>query len=414
MSGDFTLSSDLNDNCDSNLGASSLTSDFEADYQLIQNQSAQYCMSDPALQDGLDTTSWQGFIDLVKSGYNHLESNYELLLAGEIGAIYIVALIPLLLGLILEISLMISHRRKEGRSDNRQRQAALMTQGRVVADKIAGVTEPYPWVYRVLTGVVISLHLVLVLLFIVAVPEYDRDVWCEEHKTQNSILKAGMETERLQRYQRRANCEIRKAVVLIDESVETLSGVFSKENQSTVSTLKEVVAKMSDSARKLDSTKTAIDGFQVQLEQATANTEDVLKTLLVMEEIAIQVGATDKSSNGALITSRTIPAALSDIEGLLSLQPTQDWYQSHLVVKADLEKLATGSMLSSMSLTEVKQEKSLQKLAEQQALMQKNIAQLQSQRVSQELVTSLADKVAEKVKQQTRYPLIMQPMNSAP
>jgi hypothetical protein len=251
-------------------------------------------------------------------------------------------------------------------------------------------------------------------LFIVAVPEYDRDVWCEEHKTQNSILKAGMETERLQRYQQRANCEIRKAVVLIDESVETLSGVFSKENQSTVSTLKEVVAKMSDSARKLDSTKTAIDGFQVQLEQATANTEDVLKTLLVMEEIAIQVGATGKSSNGALMSSRTIPEALSDIEGLLSLQPTQDWYQSHLVVKADLEKLATASMLRSMSLTEVKQQKSLKKLAEQQALMQKKIAQLQAQIFSQEMVNSLADKVAEKVRQQTSYPLIMQPMNSTP
>jgi hypothetical protein len=86
MSGGFTLSSDLNDNCDSNLGASSLTSDFEADYQLIQNQSAQYCMSDPTPQGGLDTTSWQGFIDLVKSGYNNLESNYQLVLAGEIGA----------------------------------------------------------------------------------------------------------------------------------------------------------------------------------------------------------------------------------------------------------------------------------------------------------------------------------------
>jgi hypothetical protein len=402
--GDIPLSININQNCDESSVVASSISDFQADYQLIQDQYAQYCAADDAnsLTDG---SLWESLIGLVKSGYNHLNTNYELLLSGEIGAIYVVALIPLLLGLVLEITLVISHRRKENRSDNRQHQTTLMTQGRAVAEKLAGVVEPYQWIYRSLTVGVILMHCILVLLFIVAVPEYDRDVWCEEHKTQHAILKAGLETERLQRYQQRANCEIRKAVILIDESVETLGSVFSKENQSTVSTLKQVVANMSDSAKKLDSTKTVIDGFQVQLEKATSNTEDVLKTLLVMEKIADQVGVNDSEAETAQAATRSLPDALKDIEGALSFQPSKDWYLSNLASKSEVKTL---------SLTDAQQIKLLNALAEEQILMKKQLSQLQGQIFSQQMVNSIADKVAERVRQQTTYPLILQPVPNSP
>ncbi len=398
------MSININQNCEDPSGAASSVSDFEADYQLIQNQYAQYCAADDTemLSGG---SLWESLIELVKSGYNHLNTNYELLLSGEIGAIYVVALIPLLLGLVLELTLVISHWRKEKRSDNRHHKTTLMTQGRVVAEKLADVVEPYQWVYRSLTVGVILMHCVLVLLFIVAVPEYDRDVWCEEHKTQHAILKAGLETERLQRYQQRANCEIRKAVILIDESVETLGSVFSKENQSTVSTLKQVVANMSDSAKKLDSTKTVIDGFQVQLEKATSNTEDVLKTLLVMEKIAQQVGVNESEPEQAQAVTRSLPETLKDIEGALSFQPSKDWYLSNLASKSELKTL---------SLTDTEQIKLLNALAQEQILMKKKLSQLQGQIFSQQMVNSIADKVAERVRQQTTYPLVLPPLSSSP
>ena len=403
------MSIDINHQCDQPPSASASISDFEADYQLIQEQYAQYCATD-AINGNTDGSLWQSLIELVTSGYNHLNTNYDLLLAGEIGAIYVVALIPLLLGLVLEITLVISHRRKENRSNNRQHQTTLMTQGRAVADKLANVVEPYQWVYRSLTVGVVVMHCILVLLFIVAVPEYDRDVWCEEHKTQHAILKAGMETERLQRYQQRANCEIRKAVVLIDESVDTLGSVFSKENQSTVSTLKQVVTNMSESAKKLDTTKVVIDGFQVQLEKATSNTEDVLKTLLVMEKIAEQVGvnqAEESQPNVALDDAqpaiRSLPEALRDIEGALSFQPNKDWYLSNLASKTEVKALSSADN---------KQLEKLSTLAEEQELMKKKLAQLQGQIFSQQMVNSIADKVAERVRQQTAYPLVMPPVSN--
>ena len=396
---------DINDNCEAVLRFTSEVSDFEADYQLIQNQYAQYCEAGSEITPLADASLWQSLIELVQSGFNHLETNYELLLAGEIGAIYVVALIPLLLGLVLEITLVVSHRRKESRNYLRHHQTTLMTQGRVAAEKLLEVNEPLQWVYRGLTLTVIMMHIVLVLLFIVAVPEYDKDVWCEEHKTQNAILKAGMETERLQNYQKRANCEIRKAVVLIDESVETLGNVFSKENKSTVSTLKQVVARMSDSAIKLDSTKTVIDGFQIQLEKATSNTEDVLKTLLVMERIAEQVGADQEVlaeiQASSAIPHRNLPDTLRDIEGMLSFSPDKNWYLSNMASKSDLKKITGNS---------AQQAQALKALAVEQALMKKKLDQLQGQIFSQEMVNTLADKVAEKVKQQVSYPMILSPL----
>lgn len=413
MLGDIVLSIDINYKCDEPQVSQSLVSDFEADFQLIEDQYAQYCSSDMA-QNQTDGSLWQSLIDLIRSGYNHLNTNYELLLTGEIGAIYVVALIPLLLGLVLEITLVISHRRKESRNDNRQRQTALLTQGRAIADKLAKISEPYQWVYRSLTVAVVAMHGILVVLFIIAVPEYDRDVWCEEQKTQNAILKAGLETERLQRYQQKANCEIRKAVVLIDESVETLGNVFSKENQSTVSTLKQVVANMGASAKKLDSTKTVIDGFQVQLEKATSNTEDVLKTLLVMEKIAKQVGveaeplATTDSKEPVAVQPRSLPDALKDIEGVLSFQPNKDWYLQNLVSKPEL-----NTHLNAMAKKESEQAESLNALMQEQLLMKKKLSQLQGQIFSQQMVNSIADKVAERVRQQTTYPLIMPPVKAS-
>lgn len=395
---------DTIDSCAEDQGDSSFISGFEADYQLIQNQYAQYCASDEQLSLSSDQSLWQSLLDLVSSGYKHINNNYDLLLAGEIGAIYVVALIPLLLGLVLEITLMVSHRRKEQRSDKRHHQSTLITQGRVAADNLSQVTESHRWVYRVLTATVVGLHFILIMLFIIAVPEYDRDVWCEEHKTQNAILKAGMETERLQSYQRRANCEIRKAVVLIDESVETLGNVFSKENQSTVSTLKQVVAKMGDSAKKLDTTKTVIDGFQIQLQKATSNTEDVLKTLLVMEKIAEQVGIASGAQDTRAEPVRSLPEALNDIEGLLSFKPDKEWYRANLASKQELEKIQAAEDL---------QLKAMQSLVDEQALIQKKLSLLQGQIFSQQMVNTLADKVAEKVRQQTAYPMILPPVTSA-
>lgn len=416
MLGDIVLSIDINYKCDEPQVSQSSASDFEADFQLVEDQYAQYCSSDVVQVQG-DGSLWQSLLDLIRSGYNHLNTNYELLLTGEIGAIYVVALIPLLLGLVLEITLVISHRRKESRNDNRQRQTALLTQGRAVADKLAQVAEPYQWVYRSLTVAVVAMHGVLVVLFIIAVPEYDRDVWCEEQKTQNAILKAGLETERLQRYQQRANCEIRKAVVLIDESVETLGNVFSKENQSTVSTLKQVVANMGASAKKLDSTKTVIDGFQIQLEKATSNTEDVLKTLLVMEKIAKQVGVeaeaepsllNGESQEPVATQVRSLPDALKDIEGVLSFQPNKDWYLQNLVSKPELT-----AQLNTLATQESEQTAALNALMQEQALMKKKLSQLQGQIFSQQMVNSIADKVAERVRQQTTYPLIMPPVKAS-
>lgn len=391
---------DINDNCQDILVNTLDKSDFESDYQLIQNQYSQYCEIGREIRNVSDSSLWQSLIDLVKSGFNHLETNYELLLAGEIGAIYVVALIPLLLGLVLEITLVVSHRRKESRNHQRHHQSTLMTQGRVAADKLSELDTQKQWIYRVLTLTVVALHVVLIVLFIVAVPEYDRDVWCEEHKTQNAILKAGMETERLQRSQKRANCEIRRAVVLIDESVETLGNVFSKENQSTVATLKEVVASMRDSAIKLDSTKMVIDGFQIQLEEATSNTQDVLKALSIIENIAVQVGVKENSLPNQ--STQSLPDTLNDIEALLSFRPDKAWYAENLASKDDIQ---------SINALNVRLSERLSILAKSQTEVQTQLNELKGQIFSQQMVNTLADKVAEKVKQQTQFPLILPKLN---
>lgn len=400
---------DILDNCHQLEDTPSGLSEFAQELRLVYEETRQFCTFDDSDQL-VDTSSFlQNFVDLIHSGFSNLSLNYELLLTGEIGAIFVVALIPLLLGVFLEVTLLVSHNRKEFRQEKRQQTKLKYTHGRMLAETIADEASKAGWWYRTFLYIALGIQLVLILLFFVTAPEYDRDVWCDEHKTQYAILKAGLETERLQFSQRRANCEIRQAVVAINNSVDTLGDLFSKENNTTLARLKKVSSTVNDSIAKLDSTKQTIDGFQQELKSANANTEGVLQTLNIMQDIAQQLGLnalptqmTNNSQAGPsqFKNQKNLPDLLADIEAQLNQRPAQPWYESQLVLKQDWLLWAEQQQQTN---------KQLRLLLEQQATTINELKQKQQDMLSPATLNSIADKVVQRLTQQPLYPLMVPP-----
>ncbi len=405
---------DILDNCHQLEDTPSGLSEFAQELRLVYEETRQFCTFDDSDQL-VDTSSFlQNFVDLIHSGFSNLSLNYELLLTGEIGAIFVVALIPLLLGVFLEVTLLVSHNRKEFRQEKRQQTKLKYTHGRMLAETIADESSKAGWGYRTFLYIALGIQLVLVMLFFVTAPEYDRDVWCDEHKTQYAILKAGLETERLQFSQRRANCEIRQAVVAINNSVDTLGDLFSKENNTTLARLKKVSSTVNDSIAKLDSTKQTIDGFQQELKSANANTEGVLQTLNIMQDIAQQLGlnalpaqATGNNQAGPsqFKNQKNLPDLLADIEAQLNQRPAQPWYESQLVLKQDWLLWAEQQQQTN---------KQLRLLLEQQATTINELKQKQQDMLSPATLNSIADKVVQRLTQQPLYPLMIPPQKSQP
>ena len=136
-----------------------------------------------------------------------------------------------------------------------------------------------------------------------------------------------------------------------------------------------------------------------------------------MEKIAKQVGVeaeaepsllNGESQEPVATQVRSLPDALKDIEGVLSFQPNKDWYLQNLVSKPELT-----AQLNTLATQESEQTAALNALMQEQALMKKTLSQLQGQIFSQQMVNSIADKVAERVRQQTTYPLIMPPVKAS-
>jgi len=390
-------------NCEQDQEGQIVFSEFSQELQQLYYQAGQYCALDQTHSPEAETSLWQSLIDLIHSGYQNLSTNYELLLSGEIGAIYVVALIPLLLGIVLEVALVVGYRRKEKRYEKRQYQTTLMTQGRIAADSLINENNETV-LYNGFKSILVILQISLVCFFLLAVPEYDRDVWCEEYKTQYSILKAGLETEQLQKHQQRANCEITKAVVLIEQSVDTLGDIFSKKNNTTVSALKKLVSNMRQSTTTLDSTKTSIDELQLQLKQSEKNIENVMSTLTMMESIASKLGVERSSGDGvenlASTDVRSLPETLADIEGVLVFQPKKQWYLNMLASKKDVQAI---QQLEKRSV------EALSKLNGEQEIIRNQLFELNRAMTSEELIDAIATKVAGKINIQPAFPLIMQP-----
>lgn len=381
----------------------SRVSEFAQDLQLVFEETSQFCAFDE--KDALlDTSSfWQNFIDLIHSGFTNLSINYELLLTGEIGAIFVVALIPLLLGIFLETTLLISHNRKESRQEKRQQAKLVRTHGSMLANTIAEETKSNGVVYRAFSLSLFAIQLILVGLFLIAVPEYDRDVWCDEHKTQYAILKSGLETERLQHSQRLANCEIRQAVVAINNSVDTLGDLFSKENNTTLNRLKRVSSSVNDSIAKLDSTKETIDGFQRELKYANKNTENVVQTLNIMQDIAWQLGLKDSLTvsdqtaqvNGpvqGLRSEQNLPLMLKGLATQLQSKPDQKQWQSWVAAQD-------------------KRTQQLEALILEQAAAIKIMQKQQEALLTGPMVNAISDKVIKGLTSQPSYPLILKPQS---
>lgn len=389
-------------------------SEFAQELRIVYEEASQFCAFEQP-DAVVDTSSFfNNLVDLIHSGFSNLAINYELLLTGEIGAIFVVALIPLLLGLFLEITLLVSHNRKELQQEKRQQAKLKRTHGSVLARVVDKEAKKTGWFYRSFTYIAFSVQFILVLLFFVTAPEYDRDVWCDEHKTQYAILKSGLETERLQQSQRRANCEIRQAVVAINQSVDTLGDLFSKENNTTLSRLKKVSSSVNDSIAKLDSTKQAIDGFQTELKRANSNTESVIETQNIMQDIAYQLGlnpALNSRQQAVLnqgpvkepMTKRTLPVMLQEIEAQLNEQPEKSWYQTQFASKQQWQDWVK---------TQQDKNNKLEALLRQQASVIDSIKQQQVEQMSEPMIQAIADEVVQRLSQQPLFPLMLSPQTN--
>ncbi|NVK38490.1 MAG: hypothetical protein HWE18_11250 [Gammaproteobacteria bacterium] len=398
---------DILDNCNQIEEAQPSLSEFAQELRLVYEETRQFCAFDESDQL-VDTSSFlQNFVDLIHSGFSNLSLNYELLLTGEIGAIFVVALIPLLLGVFLEVTLLISHNRKEFRQEKRQQTKLKYTHGRVLAETIADEAKKAGWGYRAFLYSALAVQGVLIMLFFVTAPEYDRDVWCDEHKTQYAILKAGLETERLQSSQRRANCEIRQAVVAINNSVEDLGSLFSQENNSTLTSIKKISTSLGSSINKLDEARGSINSFEAELKSANANAKSVAQTMNIMQDIAQQLGVNALSKQTATSSDAgpfpaqsqpTLPQLITNIEAQLNQRPEQTWYESQLLLKQDWMAWAKQQQ-------QVNQQ--LQLLLEQQALTIDELKQQQAQMMSAPTLDRIAEKVVQKLTQQPLYPLML-------
>lgn len=378
---------------------------FAQSLHQIEQQAGEFCHLKASSEEHLKGF-WPNLQQLIESGYNNLATNYELLVSGEIGAIYVVALIPLLLGVILEVMLILSNKRKERHIEERQLHKLTLTHGRVIADKVIETPSKHKRLYAMIKYGLVGAQVFLIGLFFIAVPEYDRDVWCEEHKTQYAIIMAGLETEKLQQWQRKANCEIRQAVVAINESVGTLGNVFSKENQSTLKSLKLVSSNVNNSLKKLDTTKRSIDSFSNKLEVVNLNSDAVIETLDTIENVAQYIGLPE--TQNPIEPDNNLTARLEklnkDFVSALSQYPSNEWYLENLVTNARFETLLEAQSLQGNILNQFQ--------SDQQSL-QLQVRQLQQLLLSDEFINTLSAKVSEKVKQQSFGPIRLTPSQSS-
>ena len=321
-----------------------------------------------------------------------------------------VALVPLFLGLFIEVGLIISHRRKDQLAHDNKRLELLNQNRSILANQLEVNQKQKRVRYGLGFSVVAGFQLILILAFMILGPEYDRDVWCEEHRTQFAILTSGLETEKLQADQRRANCEIQKAV-------STLQNLFSKENKNTVNNIKRVSGQLDNSVKKLDKANASIDDFKVKIEKATENTEDVLKTLSMMQSIADQLGVSQtvnqptsqlSGPHPQSVKSKNLPTQLSEIEALLLKRPDQNWLQNNLPNRQAFEQSQS---------TQAENNQLLDELSVQQALFAQLLERVESKLSSKELIDAIATEVANKVQQQPSvfsYPLPVPPVVEQP
>ena len=402
---------DILENCDTLEDAQPGLSEFAQELRVVYDEASQFCSFDDVGAVVDSSSFFQNLLDLIHSGFSNLAINYELLLTGEIGAIFVVALIPLLLGLFLEVTLLVSHNRKEFQQEKRQQAKLKRTHGTMLAKAVAIEAKKSGWFYRSFTYIAFSVQFILVMLFFVTAPEYDRDVWCDEHKTQYAILKTGVETERLQHSQRRANCEIRQAVVAINQSVDTLGDLFSKENNTTLARLKKVSSSVNDSIAKLDSTKQTIDGFQEELQSANNNTKSVIDTLNIMQDIAHQLGLPLAEADNQQVTladgpvipaqaTKTLPSMLQELESRIDQKPEKSWYEAQFASKQQWQTWAQAQQAKTQQL---------EQLLKQQADVIAQIKRQQNKQMSEPMIQDIADKVVQSLTKQPLFPLMMNP-----
>ena len=402
---------DILENCDTLEDVQPGLSEFAQELRIVYDEASQFCSFDDVGAVVDSSSFFQNLLDLIHSGFSNLAINYELLLTGEIGAIFVVALIPLLLGLFLEITLLVSHNRKEFQQEKRQQAKLKRTHGTMLAKAVAIEAKKSGWFYRSFTYIAFSVQFILVMLFFVTAPEYDRDVWCDEHKTQYAILKTGLETERLQHSQRRANCEIRQAVVAINQSVDTLGDLFSKENNTTLARLKKVSSSVNDSIEKLDRTKQTIDGFQEELQSANNNTKSVIDTLNIIQDIAHQLGLPLAQSHNQQVTladgpvipvqtTKTLPTMLQELESRIDQKPEKSWYQAQFASKQQWQSWVQDQQAKN---------RQLEQLLKQQADVIKEIKRQQNKQMSDSMIQDIADKVVQSLTKQPLFPLMMNP-----
>jgi len=382
-----------------------IDSAFAQGLQQIKVQAGQYCNLEMSPEVHTAGTWWSKLCDLMASGFENFSSNYELLISGEIGAIFMVAFVPLLLGLFIEVGLIMSHRRKDQLSNSSKKIELINDNKGVLANQLADNQAVKQFRYKVGYWSVGGVQALLIGLFMFIGPEYDRGVWCEEYRTQFSILTSGLETEKLQADQRRANCEIRQAV-------STLQNLFSKENKNTVSNIKRVSSQLNNSVKKLDKANESIDDFKVKVEKATENTEDVLKTLTIMESMAAQLGlsADDQADEETEKTpTKNLPQRLSIIEGQLSQKPNETWLKDNVLSQKTFKSEFDKGLLSQQENNQL-----LDELSVQQALMTQQLDSVSTQLLSKELINAIAQKVVEQLSQQAIYSPLLNPSYMAP
>lgn len=365
---------------------------FVQGLEQIKMQAGPYCRLEISSDVYVAGTWWSKLRDLIDSGYENFSSNYELLISGEIGAIFMVAFVPLLLGLFIEVGLIMSHRRKDQLSNSSKRLELINANKGVLATQLEENQSAKQLRFKVGYWSVGGVQALLIGFFMFIGPEYDRGVWCEEYRTQFSILTSGLETEKLQADQRRANCEIRQAV-------DTLRNIFSKENKNTIHNIKHVSAQLDGSVKKLDKANESIDDFKSKVEKATENTEDVLKTLTIMESMAAQLGlSADEAQDTSTEVSKNLPERLSDIEGLLSQKPNEAWLKAHVLSEKTFQTEFDKGLVSQKENNQI-----LDELSVQQALMTQQLDSVSTQLLSKELINAIAQKVVDQLSQKTSY-----------
>lgn len=367
-------------------------SSFNHELIQIREYAGHYCDLQSSSSVTPDQSWWQNLNDLFISGWKNFGENYsDLLFSGEIGAVFMVALVPLFLGLFIEAALIINHRRRDQLSSSDRRIELLQNNKGLLYRSLEQNKQDKRKRYIGGYVFVFSVQLALLVFFLIVGPQYDRDVWCNENRTQFAILTAGLETEKLQADQKQANCEIR-------EAVSTLQNLFSKENKNTVSNIKKVSSQLDNSVQKLDKANASIDDFKVKIQEATENTQDVLETLSIMQSIAIQLGVDKETDSTSKVQS--LPDQLTNIELMLHSQPDQAWIVNQLVSKQDFEASRKQDVEKQNS-----HQKVLNELKDQQTLLSEKIEVLSEKALSPEAIEEISKQVAEKIAERNLFNL---------